>query len=213
MKPAASPEHTLDFELAARIIVEAGRRIHARGWSPATSSNYSLRLGEDRCAITVSGRDKGALDVDGIMCVDMQGRAPGSQSRKKPSAETLLHTTLYRRDATIGAVLHTHSVFATLVSMHAGDSVEFAGLEILKAFKDVTGHEGTLNIPVFDNSQDITALAAEVDALMDSNGTGHAYLIRGHGLYTWGADMAEAMRQLEALEFLLEYTWRRQGVH
>lgn len=210
MKPATSPEHTLEFELAARTIVEAGQRIHMRGWSPATSSNYSLRLGKDHCAITVSGRDKGALSVDDIMCVDLQGRALG---RQKPSAETLLHTALYRRKPDTGAVLHTHSVFSTLVSMRAGETVEFAGLEILKAFRGMESHEGSMSVPVFDNTQDISALATEVDAWMESDGSGHAYLIRGHGLYTWGEDMAEAMRHLEALEFLLEYTWHRQGVH
>ncbi len=210
MDTASNPVDTLEFELAALTIVEAGRRIHACGWSPATSSNYSLRLGADRCAITVSGRDKGALDVDGIMCVDLAGKP---MDGRRPSAETLLHTALYQREPDIGAVLHTHSMFATLVSMHASDAVHIKGLELLKAFSGVSSHEGVLSLPVFDNTQDIAALSAQVLNWMARNGTGHGYLIRGHGLYTWGQNMPEAMRQLEALEFLLEYTWRNRGVH
>lgn len=196
--------NTVDFEQAATELVQAGQRIWQQGWCPATSSNFSRRLDQNRCAITVSGRDKGHLQAADIMQVDLEGR---SLDGKKPSAETLLHTRLYRRDASIGVVLHTHSLKATLVSMHCGPHIEFEGLELLKAFAGQSTHESHLVIPVFDNSQDIAALADDVEDWMQQHGTGHAYLIRGHGLYTWGADMAETLRHLEALEFLLDYHW------
>jgi methylthioribulose-1-phosphate dehydratase len=185
-------------------LIAAGQRIWQQGWCPATSSNFSQRLDDARCAITVSGRDKGNLQPADIMQVDMAGQALDG---KKPSAETLLHTQLYRRDADIGAVLHTHSVKATLVSMDAPTVVELSGLELLKAFAGNSSHQVTLRIPVFDNTQDIAALATEVERWMQQHGTGHAYLIRGHGLYTWGRDLPETLRHLEALEFLLDYYW------
>lgn len=193
------------FEQARDSIITAGQRIWRQGWCPATSSNFSQRLDEERCAITVSGRDKGALQESDIMQVDMQGQ---SLDGHKPSAETLLHTQLYRRDSTIGAVLHTHSVKATLVSMHASHTVSWQGLELLKAFQGTDSHESSLTIPVFDNTQDIAALAGQVERWMSVHGTGVGYLIRGHGLYTWGSDMTETMRHLEALEFLLDYYWQ-----
>ena len=115
------------FEQARDSIITAGQRIWRQGWCPATSSNFSQRLDEERCAITVSGRDKGALQESDIMQVDMQGQ---SLDGHKPSAETLLHTQLYRRDSTIGAVLHTHSVKATLVSMHASHTVSLSLIHI-----------------------------------------------------------------------------------
>lgn len=192
------------FEQAAAGLVQAGRRLWQQGWCPATSSNFSQRLADDRCAITVSGRDKGHLQAADIMQVDLSGR---SLDGRKPSAETLLHTQLYRRDAGIGAVLHTHSLKATLVSMHCGPQITFEGLELLKAFTGESSHDTRLQVPVFDNTQDIAALAASVDRWMDAHGTGHGYLIRGHGLYTWGADLPETLRHLEALEFLLDYYW------
>ncbi len=198
MNPAQS------YQQAVSGLIAAGQRIWQQGWCPATSSNFSRRLDADRCAITVSGRDKGSLQPDDIMQVDLSGQALDG---KKPSAETLLHTQLYRRDPEIGAVLHTHSVKATLVSMDAPDTVELSGLELLKAFAGNTSHQVSMQIPVFDNTQDIAALAAEVESWMQQHGTGHAYLIRGHGLYTWGRDLPESLRHLEALEFLLDYYW------
>lgn len=194
--------YALTYQDAVDGLIHAGRRIWQQGWCPATSSNFSARLDSERCAITVSGRDKGNLQVDDIMQVNMRGE---SLDGKKPSAETLLHTQLYRRDPNIAAVLHTHSPKATLVSMRAGDSLEIAGLELLKAFDGIKTHQTAIRIPVFDNTQDIASLAIQVDDHMYKHGTGIAYLIRGHGLYTWGPDLTATLRHLEALEFLLDY--------
>lgn len=95
-------------------IIDAGRFLYGRGWSPATSSNYSARLDEQRALLTVSGKHKGQLGFDDVLATDLAGNSlePG----KKPSAETLLHTQLYAWNPAIGAVLHTHSVNATVLS-------------------------------------------------------------------------------------------------
>lgn len=198
------------FEQAAAALISAGQRLWRQGYCPATSSNFSRRLDKKRCAITVSGRDKGDLKLTDIMLVDMSGCSLDGHT---PSAETLLHTQLYQHDAGIGAVLHTHSVKAALVSMHCEGPVIIAGLELLKALKGVKTHNSRLEIPIFDNTQDIAALASDVDSWMnslpDNHGTAHAYLIRGHGLYSWGHDLAEALRHIEALEYLLDYYWHQ----
>lgn len=204
-----------NFSHAAAAILQAGQRLHQRGWSPATSSNYSLRLDESSCAITVSGRDKGNLVASDIMRVDLQGR-PLAGDDGTPSAETLLHTSLYRRDPAIGAVLHTHSLSALLAAecvpgQEPWSVLEISDLELLKAFAGIRSHQETLRIPVFANSQDIPALARLVDECLDVAAPVYAYILRGHGVYTWGRDMAEAMRHLEALDQLFEYTWRVQG--
>lgn len=209
MNPAPTNSPVNTYQQAVSGLIAAGQRIWQQGWCPATSSNFSQRLDAERCAITVSGRDKGNLQPADIMQVDLSGQALDG---KQPSAETLLHTQLYRRDPAIGAVLHTHSVKATLVSMDAPAVVELSGLELLKAFAGNSSHQVTLQIPVFDNTQDIAALAAEVENRMQQHGTGHAYLIRGHGLYTWGRDLPETLRHLEALEFLLDYYWHARQV-
>ena len=186
---------------AGELITEV-RKLSQRGWTPATSSNFSLRMDEAHVAITVSGRDKGALTEADIMVVDLDGRPVATDSRS--SAETLLHTQLYRRFPEIGCVLHTHSLVQTVASrLYAGAGhVQLEGYELLKAFSGNTTHEAAVELPVLPNSQDMPTLAAQVDCLLDRQ-TLWGYLIDGHGLYAWGRDIAEARRHLEAFEFLL----------
>ena len=113
---------------------------------------------------------------------------------------------MYERNPAIGAVLHTHSKNSVLLShLTSTDSVQLTGWELQKAFKSQQGHEDTLTIPVFDNDQNIQRLARQVEKYMTAHGEGHAYLIRGHGVYTWGQDLDECFRHLEALEHLFSY--------
>jgi len=193
----------MNRETLTREIVEAGRFLYGRGWSPATSSNYSARLSADQALLTVSGKHKGQLGEDDVLATDLDGISlePG----KKPSAETLLHTQLYRWKPGIGAVLHTHSVNATVLSrLTLSDSLVFADYELQKAFSGVTTHESQVEVPIFDNDQDIARLAAKVQPWLDAHPECVGYLIRGHGLYTWGPRMSDALRQVEAFEFLFE---------
>ncbi len=186
----------------ARELATAGRFLHGQGWVPATSGNFSARLSADYAAITASGRHKGRLTEQDIMVVDRAGRA--LDSARRPSAETLLHTTLYCRYPEVGAVLHTHSVNATLLSRRCGSELRLEGYELLKAFRGVETHDTCVIVPVFDNDQDIPRLAAQVEHYLDGHDEVPGYLIRGHGLYTWGRDVTEALRHLEAFEFLFQ---------
>lgn len=192
------------FSAAAQSLCDAGRELAARGWTPATSSNFSQRIDGAEAAITISGRDKGRLAPADIMRVDLDGKAVGSDHR--PSAETLLHTQLYRRFPAVGAVLHTHSKVQSVASrLYAREGrVHLAGWELLKAFAGITTHDAELDLPVFGNQQDMPTLAREVEAWLDRGGPAYGYLIEGHGLYAWGRDMAECRRHLEAFEFLLD---------
>ena len=178
------------------------RELSAAGWTPATSSNFSRRIDARHVAITVSGRDKGKLTNADIMVVDVDGH-PVATSMKS-SAETLLHTHLYKRFPKIGCVLHTHSLIQTVASrLYAGPGhVRLEGYELLKAFTGNSTHDTIVDLQVLPNTQDMRTLAAQVDALLDSNMM-WGYLIDGHGLYAWGQDMADARRHLEAFEFLL----------
>ena len=134
---------------------------------------------------------------------------------RKPSAETLLHTQLYARDPDIGAVLHTHSVRATVLTMEQPgiDTLVLRDYELLKAFSGITTHNTEVHIPVFNNTQDMVELSRQVEKRMQCDGAGVAYLIRGHGLYTGGEDLDACMRHLEALEFLLDCEWQRYAIH
>ena len=197
----------MDIDAARTCIADIGRKLHARGWVPATSGNFSIRLDDGCIAITASGKHKGELVPEDVLRIGADGHG---DSDRKPSAETALHTQLYRRDAAINAVLHTHSVGATFASTRSPDGLRFENLEILKAFDGVDTHRTTISIPVFANSQDIAALAEEVESHMAANGQGVAYLIEGHGIYTWGRDMDGCLRHLEALEYLFDYLFRHR---
>ena len=202
---------SLTREHLSQEIIEAGRFLYARGWSPATSSNYSTRLSASQALLTVSGKHKGQLGPDDVLATDLAGNSlePG----KKPSAETLLHTQLYSWRAGIGAVLHTHSVNATVLSrLTPGDSIEFEDYELQKAFSGVSTHESRVLVPIFDNDQDIARLAAKVQPWLEAHPECVGYLIRGHGLYTWGARMSDALRQIEAFEFLFECELKTRAI-
>ena len=202
---------SLTREHLTQEIIEAGRFLYGRGWSPATSSNYSTRLSATQALLTVSGKHKGQLGVDDVLATDLSGNS--LEVGKKPSAETLLHTQLYCLRPEIGAVLHTHSVNATVLSrLTPGDSIEFEDYELQKAFSGVSTHESKVRVPIFDNDQDIERLAAKVQPWLQAHPECVGYLIRGHGLYTWGARMSDALRQIEAFEFLFECELKTRAV-
>ena len=192
-------------------IIDAGRFLYGRGWSPAPSSTYSTRLSASEALLTVSGKHKGQLGLDDVLATDMAGNSlePG----KKPSAETLLHTQLYNWRPEIGAVLHTHSVNATVLSrLTPGDSITFEDYELQKAFSGVSTHASRVRVPIFENDQDIPRLAGNVQPWLDAHPDCVGYLIRGHGLYTWGPCMSDALRQIEAFEFLFECELKTRAV-
>ena len=196
-------------QLVDELIRHTGELARA-GLTPATSSNFSARLDDSRCVITVSGRDKGRLTPDDFMDVDMDGKPvePGRVS----SAETLLHTQIYRLRPEAGAVLHTHSLAQTLLSMRheRAGYIELAGYELLKALHGIKTHDARVRVPVVPNSQDMPALCAAIEpAFADEAFWG--YLIAGHGLYAWGRDLAEARRHLDAFEFLLTAEMTKLG--
>ena len=191
-----------------------GREFHGRSWSLGTSSNYSVVVGRDPLAllITASGKDKSALGRDDFVRVDAAGRIVEGKPGLASSAETLLHCTIADLVPSVGAVLHTHSVWATLLSGAdlARGSVRIEGYEMLKGLEGVRTHETFVEVPVFANTQDMTELAGRVRerfAGLDWSAARppvHGFLLSRHGLYTWGRDLAEARRHVEIHEFLFE---------
>jgi methylthioribulose-1-phosphate dehydratase len=177
-------------------VIEAGRLASARGWVPATSGNFSARIDGGRIAITASGVDKGSLGRHDILAIALDAPPPPGSS-----AETGLHLEAYLRDPSIGAVVHIHSRNATVLSRRLAGTgaLVLEGYELLKAFAGIRTHETALAVPIFANSQDIPALAAEVAAQPNQ---APGYLIVGHGLYAWGRTMRDALRHAEAFEFL-----------
>jgi methylthioribulose-1-phosphate dehydratase len=131
---------------------------------------------------------------------------------RRPSAETLLHVQVYRHFPEVRVVLHPHSVNATLLSRLHSRHVLLQDYELLKAFPGVDTHACEVVVPNFANDQDIGRLAEEVAAYMESNAPVYGYLIAGHGFYTWGETVDDALRHVEAFEFLFECELRLRGL-
>ena len=198
-------------ELAAQL-AEIGRQFHARGWTLGTSGNFSAVVNRDplRLAITTSGVDKGTLSAGEILEIDDQGRVVAGSGR--PSAETSIHLAISRA-LRAGAVLHTHSIWGTILSDAATeDGLAIEGYEMLKGLGGVATHEHREWLPILDNTQDWAAAVPQVEAVLRGQPDLHGFLIRQHGLYTWGRDLAEAKRHLEILEFLFEMIGRKRGM-
>jgi methylthioribulose-1-phosphate dehydratase len=192
---------------------EAGAYFWQRGWSLGTSSNYSLVVSQEplELLLTASGKDKGRLTRGDFVRVGADGK-PTLPGQPKSSAETMLHVVAAQQPG-VGAVLHTHSVWGTLLSDYFAPQggFEINGFEMLKGLDGVTTHEHNQWVPIFENTQHIPDLAQQVrDAFADAERPlRHGYLIRRHGLYTWGRDLAEARRHIEIFEFLFEVMARR----
>jgi methylthioribulose-1-phosphate dehydratase len=198
-------------ELAAQL-AEIGRQCYARGWALGTSGNFSAVVNRDplRLAITTSGVDKGILSVGEIVEIDEHAKVVAGSGR--PSAEASLHLAIARARGA-GAVLHTHSIWSTILSDAATEGgLAIEGYEMLKGLDGVGTHEHREWLPILDNAQDWAAAVPQVEAMLTEHPSTHGFLIRGHGLYTWGRDLAEAKRHVEILEFLFEVIGRKRGM-
>jgi len=197
------------FHSLTSLLADAGRDFYTRGWVLGTSGNFSAVLSRHplRLVVTSSGAHKGTLVPADFLETD--GDAHVVRGEGKPSAELPLHLTLIRRH-NAGAVLHTHSVWSTLLSEHYAHQggILIAGYEMLKGLSGVTSHEHSEWLPILENSQDMSALAQRVEETLDGYPTSHGFLLQRHGLYTWGEDLGEARRHIEILEFLLEVVGR-----
>jgi len=209
------------FPQVARQLIDIGARFYARGWVMGTSGNLSAVVSAKplRLAITASAVHKGTLRPSEILLIDDAAKAQTRRSKSAPtgvrsSAETLLHLEIVRRRGA-GAVLHTHSVWSTILSdLHEADrGLAIHGYEMLKGLSGVDSHTHREWIPIVPNSQDMPRLAQAVGHVLDEFRDVHAFLLGRHGLYTWGRTLAEAERHVEILEFLFEAQGRTRGFH
>lgn len=192
--------------------------IHAfnrRGWSMATSTNYSVRssLNPKNIFISQSGKDKEFFNVDDFMTIDLQGHEV-SKTQARPSAETSLHLMLYK-NSHINCVLHTHSVEATYLSLlneHQG-GLSFKGLEMIKSLRNMDDHLSSYTVPIFSNSQNMPKLAEEISSAERLNVDIHCgFLLAGHGLYCFGESLEMTKRYIEGHEFLFKYLTLKEQI-
>ena len=200
------PFQNTDINSTGKLQLAAtAKALHARGWLSGTSGNLSavVQVEPLQLAMSPSGVDKGELTAAQILLVDEDARVINGSS--KPSDETLLHLQIVKQRRA-GAVLHTHSIWNTILSdLFAGThGVALEGYEMLKGLEGVRTHEHREWLPIIGNSQDMRELAAHIGAVLREQPASHGLLLHKHGLYSWGKDLREARRHIEILEFLLE---------
>ena len=197
--------HRDDFRSTVEALAKAGRSFYERGWVLGTGGNFSAVLSRQplRLAITATGLHKGELEPQDFLLVDEGGHVIAGS--KRPSAETVLHVAIAQSSGA-GAILHTHSVWATLLSelYAAAGGLRIEGYEMLKGLAGVTTHEHCEWVPIFENTQNYAPLVKDIDHLLKGGSGIHGFLLRRHGLYTWGKDVFEARRHVEIFEFLFE---------
>lgn len=200
------------FRETALALAEIGEDFYRRGWVLGTGGNFSSVLNFDplRIAITPTGSHKGYLMPSDILEINESGEVLSGNAR--PSFECMLHLAIVRARGA-GAVLHTHSIWATVLSsMDLTDSgLTIEGYEMLKGLEGVSSHSHREWLPILPNSQDMLQLADSVKTVLDHNPNAHGFLLQGHGLYAWGQTLKMARRHVEVLEFLLEVVGHSAG--
>lgn len=201
---------TVETNLHIKQLAAAASEFYRRGWVLGTSGNFSAMIETVpiRVCITASGNEKGTLDESHVLEIDGSGEVISGDG--KPSAETALHLAIYRLIPGAGSILHTHSVWGTILSdvYFERKAIEIEGYEMLKGLAGVKTHEHREKVPIIENSQDYVALAEDVERVIRENPSIHGVYLRRHGLYTWGETIAEAKRHIEIFEFLFEVLGR-----
>ncbi|MFY9823066.1 MAG: methylthioribulose 1-phosphate dehydratase [Thermoanaerobaculia bacterium] len=207
MEPAQDPRTTL---------AAAARLFYDRGWMWGTAGNLSLRLSDGSFWITASGKAKGRLAAADFLRI-----APGGEVMEKgrpddrPSAETSLHDAVYRLFPEAGACFHVHSIPGNVVARLAGeDDLRLPPLEMLKGL-GVWDQDPHVTLAVFPNHLHVPRIAEEVLARFAAAAPQvPGFLIRDHGLTTWGRDAEAALHHVELFEYIFGYiaAARRAGI-
>ena len=194
------------FSQIASSLASIARGFYLRGWLVGTSGNLSAVVNREplRLAMSPSGVDKGELLTEQILMIDEDARVV-SEHAAKPSDECPLHLRIVK-EVGAGAVVHTHSIWNTILSdLYSADGgIAIEGYEMLKGLQGVSTHQHSEWLPIIENSQDMLALADSIGDTLRKHKDAHGFLLRRHGLYSWGNDLPQAKRHVEIFEFLLE---------
>lgn len=191
-------------------LAETIRHYNAKGWSPATSTNYSFRDDNGTIWVSRSGVDKSQFIADDFITVNSEGLAIGEYATVKPSAETLIHCVLYELFPEMKVILHSHSVYPILISVVEGNRVAFQGYEVQKGFEGETSHEDIVTIPIFENTQDMVEFKKTLIEYKEQLRY-FSFILKKHGTYAWGKNLFEVKRHLESLDYLCQCEWMLRG--
>ncbi|HEV2851934.1 MAG TPA: methylthioribulose 1-phosphate dehydratase [Thermoanaerobaculia bacterium] len=192
------------------LLADAARLFYERGWMAGTAGNLSLRLEDGSFWITASGKLKGRLRREDFLRI-----APGTpggevlergRPEDRPSAETSLHDAIYRLFPEARACFHVHSVPGNVAARLAdGGALRLPPLEMIKGF-GIWEEEPDVSLAVFPNHAHVPRIAEEMAASFAARPPRvPGFLIRDHGLTTWGRDADAALNHVELFEYLFGF--------
>jgi methylthioribulose-1-phosphate dehydratase len=193
--PVTTPEQ------ARALICELGRRFYDLGWVSGTGGGISLRLGE-RVLMAPSGVQKEALTPESIFELNLEGevtRAAEGDGLKVSACRPLFLAAMNRRGA--GAVIHSHSPSAALITLACEDTFRVTHLEMMKGIAGV-GYHDVHEVPIIENTAHEADLADSLTEAIERWPDAHAVLVRRHGVYVWGEDWRAAKRHAECYDYL-----------
>jgi methylthioribulose-1-phosphate dehydratase len=186
-----------------RVIADLCRQFYHQGWATGTGGGISVRE-NGRVYMAPSGVQKERIEEDDIFVLDEQGEvleAPKKPGLKVSECSSLFYNAFRLRDA--GAVLHSHSINAMLVTLLNKDVFECTQIEMMKGLSG-HGYYDTVQVPIIDNTARECDLADRMADAMKAFPKSHAVLVRRHGVYIWGRDWVHAKTQAECYHYLFE---------
>lgn len=190
------------------LICELCRHFYQLGWASGTGGGISIK-DEGRIYMAPSGVQKERLLPEDIFVLDEAGaiiEEPGHGVQLSQCAPLFMHAFKLRN---AGAVLHSHSIHAMLVTQLFKTRFRIQGLEMQKGLAGY-GAFDTLEVPIIENTAHERDLADSLAQAIRDNPKTQAVLVRNHGVYVWGRDWQQAKTQAECYDYLFEAAGRMQ---
>ena len=178
---------------------ETGVAMLEQGLTKATGGNVSGRVGDDYVAVSPSGIPYEEIDPADVPLVDLDAELVDGEL--KPSAETPMHTAVYRERNDVGGIIHTHSPYAST----------FASLsEPIEASHYLIAYAGD-EVPVAPyetyGTEELGAVAAET--LGDEY---NACLLENHGVLTVGETIEGAFETALMVEYCARIHFQARAI-
>lgn len=182
------------------LICELCQLFYSLGWVTGTGGGISIRK-ENAIFMAPSGVQKERIGVDDIFVLDREGKI--CKQPEKPLKVSACHPLFMHafRKRNAGAVIHSHSMNAMLVTLIYPEAFRIANLEMLKGIVGV-GAFDTHEIPIIDNTPHESELSDSLEQAIDAYPQAQGVLVRGHGVYVWGKDWIQAKTQIECYDYL-----------
>lgn len=201
------------YQQEKELICNLCKKFYDLGWVSGTGGGMSIRVGQNLALIAPSGVQKEEIKPSDLFLIDF----PWTENQDgeiysivhnpkehKISACTSIFVNIYKQRVSTGAVIHSHSLNAVMLTKIIKDKeVTLSGYEMLKGLEGST-YFGSHTLPILDNVEHECDLADAVSEVVGKYPQAHAVLVRDHGVYVWGKTPQQAKVHAECYDYLFE---------